>query len=53
MHLRTPLLPPIVIAGKSLKRTETSKKAQCKAYSEQNWTIYIIKTTLYLNKDMY
>jgi hypothetical protein len=31
MHNGTPLLPPIVIAGKSFKSTETLKPAQCKA----------------------
>jgi hypothetical protein len=32
MQHRTPLIPPIAIAGKSFKSTETtSKPAQCKA----------------------
>jgi hypothetical protein len=30
MHDGTPLLPPIAVARKSFKSTETSKPAQCK-----------------------
>jgi hypothetical protein len=64
MHDGTPLLPPITIARKSFKSTETSKLAQCKTAEliifniplvllpNQNWTIYRLKTTPYLNRDM-